>query len=160
MRAIYQSASILGIFLFLALFNTSICFSGQLIEPTRTLEGGEKATGSVTVFSEPPELEVFLDGSKVGQTPLWLERVSQGFHKLRVKDVEKEIHLEAGKGLRVGLLKGDFVVFPEKEKKLQEQPAERKVVTEAEAPVETPEKRRSRDLTLWERFVNGTLNHF
>jgi hypothetical protein len=64
----------------------------------------------VTVFSEPPELEVFLDGSKVGQTPLWLERVSQGFHKLRVKDVETEIHLEAGKGLRVGLFKGDLVL--------------------------------------------------
>jgi hypothetical protein len=116
--------------------------------------------GSVTVFSEPPELEVFLDGSKVGQTPLWLERVSQGLHKLRVKDIETEIHLEAGKGLRVGLLKGDFVVFPEKERKLQERPAERKMVTEAQAPVETVEKRRRRDLTLWERFVNGTLNHF
>ena len=58
MRATYKSLSIPGVFLFLALFGTSICFSGQLIEPTRTLEGGEKATGRVTVFSEPPELDV------------------------------------------------------------------------------------------------------
>ena len=69
----------------------------------------------MTVFSEPPELEVFLDGSKVGQTPVWLERVQQGFHKLRVEDPEKKIHVEPGKRLRVGLFKGDFVVFPEKE---------------------------------------------
>ena len=160
MRAIYKSASISGALLFLALFGTSICFSGQLIEPTRTLESEAKAPGRVTVFSEPPELEVFLDGSKVGQTPVWLEDVAQGFHKLRVKDAEKEVYVEPGKGLRVGLFKGDFVVFPEKERKLQERPAERKAVTEAEKTVETPEKRKSRDLTLWERFVNGTLNHF
>ena len=32
MRAIYKSASVSGALLFLALFGTSICFSGHLIE--------------------------------------------------------------------------------------------------------------------------------
>ncbi len=38
----------------------------------------------------------FLYGSEVGQTPLRLERVKEGTHKLQIKDLEKEIYVKEG----------------------------------------------------------------
>jgi len=53
-----------------------------------------------------PEFGVFHDGSKVGQTPLWLERVKAGTHQLVIGDLEKEINVKEGRTLKVGLFKG------------------------------------------------------
>ncbi len=148
-------------FLLFLSFNTALCFGGQLIEPTRTLQEAGEIPGRLTVFSEPPQLDVLLDGLKVGKTPVWLKNVKPGFHTLQIKDSDKEIYVKEGKTLRVGLFKGSFVTLPEKEKVLQKQAhVEGKKPDEVSKMTETPEQERRRDLTLWERFVSGTSGHF
>ena len=41
----------------------------------------------------------------MGQTPVWLERVKEGTHKLQINNREKEIYMKEGKTLKVGLFK-------------------------------------------------------
>jgi len=131
----------------------------ELTEPTRTLQDAGERWGKLVVFSEPPEFDVFLDGSKAGQTPVWLERVKEGTHKLKIGDLEKEIYVKEGKTLKVGLFKGRFITRLEEEKKVGKQAAadKKEPATKVEA-AETPEKQK--DLSRWEKFVNGTLKHF
>jgi hypothetical protein len=83
----------------------ALCDGGELIEPTRTIQDAGERWGKLIVFSEPPVFDVLLDGSKVGQTPIWLERVKEGTHKIQIKDLEKEIYVEEGRTLKVGLFK-------------------------------------------------------
>jgi hypothetical protein len=83
-------------FVIILLGAAALCYGGELIEPTRTLQDAGERWGKLIVFSEPPEVDVFLDGSKVGQTPLWLEKVKEGTHKLQIKDREKEIYVKEG----------------------------------------------------------------
>jgi hypothetical protein len=137
----------------------ALCYGGELIEPTRTLQDAGERWGKLIVFSEPPEVDVFLDGSKVGQTPVWLERVKEGTHKLQIKDLEKEIYVKEGRTLKVGLFKGRFITRLEEEKKVGKQAAadKKEPATKVEA-AESPEKQK--DLSRWEKFVNGTLKHF
>ena len=80
-----------------------------LIEPTRTLEPGGEKTGNLSVYSEPPGLDVSLDGEKIGKTPIQLKAVKAGYHVLRVRDVESEIYIRSGKNLRLSLYKGSLI---------------------------------------------------
>jgi hypothetical protein len=143
-----------------ALVAGSWSLGGELIEPTRTLGGPEKTWGGLTVFSEPPQMDVYLDGEKVGITPLWLRQVEAGPHKLKIKEAEKDVRVEKGKTARIGLFKGSFVTFSEvkEEKAAAEPPKEEPPQTSSAAP--TTEENRSSDLSLWERYVNGSLKHF
>jgi hypothetical protein len=143
-----------------ALMAGSLSFAGQLIEPTRTLGGPENTWGGLTVFSEPPQLAVYFDGEKVGTTPLWLRHVVTGPHKLKIEEAEKDVHVEKGKTARIGLFKGSFVTFSavKEEKAASEAPKEAPPQTSFAAP--TTEEQRSSDLSLWERYINGSLNHF
>jgi len=84
----------------------ALCYGGELIEPTRTLQDAGERWGKLVIFSEPPELDVFLDGSRIGQTPVRLERVKEGTYKLQIKDLEKELYVKAGRTLKGGLFKG------------------------------------------------------
>ncbi len=132
---------------------------GELIEPTRTIEDPGAQWGKLVIFSEPPEFDVFLDGSNIGKTPVWLEKVREGTHKLQIKDLEKEICVKEGKTLKVGLFKGRFITRLEEEKKAAEQAAaDSKAPAAKVEPAESPEKQE--DLSRWEKFVNGTLRHF
>jgi len=134
---------------------------GELIEPTRTLEDPAARWGKLIVFSEPPELDVFLDGSNIGKTPVWLEKVREGTHKLQIKDFEKEIYVKEGKPLRVGLFKGRFITRIEEEKKVGiEAGADKKAPAAKVEAAESPESQKEADLSRWEKFVNGTLKHF
>ena len=66
-------------------FGVTLAFAAEeLIAPTRTLEGRVQFPGRLSVVSEPPELEVFLDGSSIGKTPIWLKEVKVGSHALRI----------------------------------------------------------------------------
>jgi PEGA domain len=143
-----------------ALMAGSWSFAGELIEPTRTLGGPEKPWGSLNVFSEPPRMDVYLDGEKVGATPLWLRQVEAGPHKLKVEESEKDVQVEKGKAARIGLFKGSFVTFSavKEEKAASEAPKEEPPQTSLATP--TTEEQTSRDLSLWERYVNGSLKHF
>ncbi|MFH1931557.1 MAG: PEGA domain-containing protein [Pseudomonadota bacterium] len=90
---------ILFVFVFVFLMIQSLSVFAELIEPSRALEGQEKPMGRLSVFSEPPELDVLLDSVEIGKTPIISEEVTSGVHILRVKDIEKEITILSGKSL-------------------------------------------------------------
>jgi hypothetical protein len=72
---------------------------------------------------------------------------------------EKEIYVKEGRTLKVGLFKGRFITRLEEQKKVGKQSAtdKKEPAVKVEA-AETPEKQK--DLSRWEKFVNGTLKHF
>jgi hypothetical protein len=112
----------------------------------------------LTVFSEPPELSVYLDGKKIGTTPVWEEKVTPGPHVLSILDDSKSIRVEADKILKIGLFNGKFVTFPHEEKRTVQSPP-----PEPEGPVHRPakikhEEQKKRDIERWQRFI--TLGHF
>lgn len=132
----------------------------DLIEPSRKLGGPEKKWGGLTVFSEPPQLEVYLDGEKRGSTPLWLRQVEATLHTLKIDDMATHVQIRDGKTVRIGLFKGEWMTFSE----VAEETVAPKT-TEKDAPQHPPmqqpqEEQKKEALSLWERFVNGSLKHF
>lgn len=161
MRVDFAKTACAFILAFLMCLSGSLCLASGLIAPTRTLEGRAEGLASLTVFSEPPKLQVFLDGKKVGETPLWLTEVKAGWHTVKIKSKSTRVYLDPRKTLKVGLFRGAFITFPEK-KKEQEKPPSVQQQT-AIAPPETTkasEAQRKEKLTRWELFVNGSLRHF
>ena len=128
----------------------------DLIAPTRTLEGREELPGRLTVVSEPPGLKVFLDGAEIGQTPVWLNEVKPGLHKLRVRDSERDVYVEPGKTVTLSYFKGSFIDVPEKKEVAREPAPEAEKVTERRKVTKPPEEEKPTDLTPWERFLNRT----
>jgi hypothetical protein len=110
--------------LFLMFVVAAVAVGGELIQPTRTLQSSERSSGNLTVFSEPPGLEVFLDQSNIGKTPIHAVEVTPGPHSLRVKDTENEIHVIPGKPLRLSWFKGTFIKIKEPEKEVIQKPEE------------------------------------
>ncbi len=110
--------------LLVVLVGVSSTLAGEdLIPPTRSLEGPVILPGKLTVVSEPPELKVFLDGSEIGQTPIWLKEVKPGLHMLRVRESETEVFVDPDKTVTLSFFKGSFVdVSSEQEKQLVPQP--------------------------------------
>jgi hypothetical protein len=160
MRTLARGIACFGLcFLFLCL--VPLGSSGdELIPPTRTLQEPGSTWGGLTVFSEPPQLEVYLDGKKVGETPVLLKHVKAGFHKLRVEHSETDIYLEPGGSVQLSLYKGSFItVAREKREGEKETGVEGERPAEARKAAEAP-KERDTDLTPWEKFTNGTLRHF
>jgi hypothetical protein len=97
------------------------------------LEGQGKPMGRLSVFSEPPELDVLLDGVKIGKTPLISKEVTSGVHILRIKDTEKEITILSGKSLQMSLFKDSLIEIPEKKAEAPTQPKlEEKTAAEEE----------------------------
>jgi hypothetical protein len=90
---------LLFVFVCVFLMMLSINVFSELLEPSRTLEGQHKPMGRLSVFSEPPELDVLLDGVEIGKMPVISKEVTSGIHILRVKDTEKEINILSGKSL-------------------------------------------------------------
>jgi hypothetical protein len=87
-----------------------------LVEPTHSMEGKEEKPGELAVFSEPPNLEVMLDGEKIGETPVAVE-VKPGEHTLSIEKAEKTVNILPGESLRLSLFKGEFIEIPEEEEK-------------------------------------------
>lgn len=85
----------------------------QLIEPTRSLQDATDGTGLLNVLSEPPGIEVQVDGRVIGKTPIFAARIPPGVHVLRIKDSETDIHLAAGKTTAISWFKGSFIKIPE-----------------------------------------------
>jgi hypothetical protein len=98
--------------------------SGELIKPTRTLQSSEKVPGKISVFSEPPGLDVFLNQSNIGKTPIQSMEVTPGAHTLKVEGSETEIYIIPGKSLRLSLFKGTFIEVKVKEKENIQKPEE------------------------------------
>ena len=93
-----------------ALFSAGL--HAQLIEPTRSIEGTSDGAGILNALSEPPGLDVQLDGRLVGKTPIFSLRRRPGLHLLRIKDSETEIRLVAGKILTITWFKDSFIEIP------------------------------------------------
>ncbi len=96
----------------------------ELIEPTRTLNGNKKHIGHLSVFSEPPKMTVYLDGEKIGTTPVVSHTVSSGKHLLHVGKVEKEFYILSGESQRYSIHKGRLIQIPAKKKQLLQQTRE------------------------------------
>jgi PEGA domain len=160
MKTTLNLGTIAGLFLCVLVLTLSVCFAGELIEPSRTLQEAGKTWGGLTIFSEPPQLDVYLDGEKVGQTPLWLRKVETGLHRIKIGPAETSVRIEKDKKIKLGLLKGSFVISsePAKETPKVSQPSEQQAVAPPQA--QAGEDERTEDLTLWEKFVNGSLKHF
>ena len=87
--------------------------SGELIQPTRTLQSPEKMTGKISVFSEPPGLDVFLNHSKIGKTPVIAMEVKVGTYSLEVHNAKTQIYVMPGKSIRLSLFKSQFIIVKE-----------------------------------------------
>ena len=125
------------VFLVFLLVVVTFSISGELIEPTRTLDSSEKTSGKISVFSEPPGLDVYLDDYKIGKTPVFSKEVTSGVHILRIKDTEKVITILSGKSLRLSLFKDSLIEIPDKKAKAPTQPKlEEKMATQKKKPDE------------------------
>ena len=96
----------------------------QLIEPTRSLQGAAEEKGLLKVLSEPPGLEVHVDGRLLGETPIFSARLPSGAHVLRIQDAEIDICLASGRTTAISWFKGRFIEIPEKAKSPPEIAAE------------------------------------
>ena len=136
----------------------SLSVFAELIEPSRRLEGQQKPMGRLSVFSEPPELNVLLDGVKIGKTPVISKKVTSGVHILRVKDIEKEITILSGKSLQWSLFKDTLIEIPEQKAEAPAQPKlEEKMATE-EKKTEDPDKdKKPYDPFYWPLKPSGPI---
>ena len=131
-------------FVFVCVFLTTqpISVFAELIEPTRTLKSQEEPMGKLTVLSEPPELDVVLDGTEIGKTPVVSMEVRAGDHVLRIKDTKKEISILPGKLLQLSLYKDSLIEIPEKKLESPKQPKlEEKRTTGAKKPKDSDEEK-------------------
>ncbi len=153
------SAKRIGLSALLLLFSgVSLSLGGEgLIAPTRSLKGHQEAPGGLTVVSEPPGLEVFLDDSEIGQTPVWMKEVKPGSHKIRVRRSETNVYVETGRTLTLSYFKGSFIVVPEERKELAPKPGK---MAEGTKRVRPRDEAKPTDLTPWERFLNRTSPNF
>lgn len=130
MRRIQPFFALLTLSALCALFSASL--HAQLIEPTRSIEGASDSAGRLSVLSEPPGIEVQLDGNVIGQTPIFSARFPSGAHVLRIRDSEIDVRLEAGKPTAISWFKGAFIEIPET-------PASRaEIVKEPQTPLSKP----------------------
>lgn len=106
---------------FLLLLINSLSFASDLIEPTRTLSDMGHNEGKLSVFSEPPRLDVKMDGTVIGETPVELQAVEPGIHVIQVKASEIEIYVKPGKSVKLSWFKGAFIEIPVKIKEGRKQ---------------------------------------
>jgi hypothetical protein len=86
--------------------------AADLIGPTRTLDGQSQPTSRLSVFSEPPEIEVLLDGTSVSTTPMINMQVEPGPHQLQVANSKVRFYITPGQSLRISYFKGKFITLP------------------------------------------------
>ncbi len=112
------------------------------------------------MVSEPPDIEVFLDGSEIGQTPVWMKEVKPGSHEIRVQDSKRDVYVEPGKTVTLSYFKGSFIVVPEEKEAARKPTPEPGKLAKDRKRVRPREEESPRDLTPWERFLNRTSPNF
>ena len=153
-----KSLILAAIFSSLLAFGGDLSLSSELIAPTRTLQDTGRPTGKLTVFSEPPGLDVFLDGTPIGKTPVLIRQLKPGLHRVRIKYSETEIYLESGRTRQVTLFRGTFINILRKAE--EESGLARVQLTKTENTFEPTKEHTRGDLTPWERFLNRSSPHF
>ena len=137
----------------------SAAWSSELIKPTRTLDSSGEKPGKLSVFSEPPGLEVAFEGKIIGKTPLFLDEVKPGSHRLQVKNSETDITIEPGKTLQISLYKDKFILIPATDQKSPKQPESVETnLTKSKPPPPPAKEQRPEKLSPIERF--RLLGHF
>jgi len=130
------------------------------IEPTRNLQTAADEHAILNVYSEPPALEVELNGKTVGKTPLTLENLIPGFHSVRIKGAETKIQLTAGQPKTISWFKGVFIAVPEKVKRPEKASIESEPKISGPKPIKgsltTPEGSRS-DPYYWPLNPKGPI---
>jgi len=131
----------------------------ELIAPTRTLEGRVQLPGRLSVVSEPPELEVFLDGSPIGKTPIWLQEIKAGSHTLRIGKEETDLVVDSGERITISFFIGAFIDISKKMEAVEEpRPAPEKA---PEREVKRPRREEEReDIIRFEHFINRNFDFF
>jgi hypothetical protein len=119
---IFPKLLLLVFFLGLLFVAVTQAVSEELIKPTRTLKSSETRPGTLSVFSEPPGFDVFLNLTNIGKTPILSMEVTPGTHSLKVKDSETDIYVIPGKSLRLSLFKGTFIEVKEQKKETIQKP--------------------------------------
>ena len=143
---------------FLLLLITDLSLASDLIEPTRTLSSTGKSVGKLTVSSEPLRLDVKMDGTVIGETPVVLQEVEPGIHVIRVKDSETEIFVEPGKSIQLSWFKGAFIQIPEEVKKdHKHQREEKKKTSQKRKSEQYVEKREKPDPFYWPLNPKGPI---
>jgi hypothetical protein len=151
---------------YIGLFATCVCgvtlafAAEELIAPTRTLERRVQLPGRLSVVSEPPELEVFLDGSPIGKTPIWFQEVKAGSHSLRIGKEETDLVVDTGEKVTISFFKGAFIDISKKMEAAEEpRPAPEKPREERE--VKKPRREEDReDIIRFEHFLNRNFDFF
>jgi len=155
---IFPKLFFLGLSLVFLFVSVPDAGSGELIKPTRTLKSSEKKTGKLSVFSEPHGLDVFLDQSKIGKTPIVSMEVTPGTHTLKVEDSETEIYVIPSKSLRLSLFKGTFIEVKEQKKETIQKP---KTDTTEKKPAEPTQEKTGYqpkyDPTYWPLKSDGPI---
>jgi hypothetical protein len=162
MKKMYKLAVFLTGFFTIIVLNFSALQAG-LIEPTRSLKATAEDPGQLTVFSEPPGLNIKLDGKFVGQTPMRINRVDAGIHQLQVGESVTEIYVKPGQPFHISLFKNKFIQFQVAKKEASGAGKELTAETPAPQPSSGHLKTKEENRKAWERwmlFVNGSSNHF
>jgi hypothetical protein len=140
----------------------------ELIEPTQTLDGEQETTGRLTVLSEPPGLQIMLDGHDTGNTPAFLLEVDEGIHTLQVGDSKTEIYIKPGKTLKLSLHKEKFILIPVAEKEVVRQAGPEAIRETDKTGSKRPrdpvqirnERSRRQAIERFNKFLDGTQDHF
>ena len=141
------------------LLGYSAAWSSELIKPTRTLDSAGEKPGKLSVFSEPPGLEVALEGEIIGNTPVFIDEMKPGSRRLRVKNSETDITVEPGKTLQISLYKDKFVLIPATDKKPPKQSEMAETTpTKPKPPPPPTEEQRPKELSPMERY--RLLRHY
>jgi hypothetical protein len=157
MESILKLRGVLNVGLLLLLIN-NLSFASDLIEPTRTLSSTGKSVGKLTVSSEPPRLDVKMDGTVIGETPVVLQEVEPGIHVIQVKDSEIEIYVKPGKSTKVSWFKGAFIEIPVEVKEgHKQQSEEKKEVSRKEKSEQPVEKKEKLDPLYWPLNPRGPI---
>ena len=146
------------VFVYVFLMIQSLTVFAELIEPSRMLKGQQKPMGRLSVFSEPPELDVLLDSVEIGKTPVISKEVTSGVHILRVQDTEKEITILSGKSLQLSLFKDSLIEIPEKKAEAPTQPKlEGKMATEENKTEGSNKDKKQYDPFYWPLNPSGPI---
>jgi hypothetical protein len=144
-----------GLLLFLI---DNLLFASDLIEPTRTLSRPAENAGELSLFSEPFDLDVTIDGTQIGKTPLIGLKVQPGIHAVRVKDNEIEIYVEPGKSAKLSWFKGAFIEIPAEVKADRRQLSETtKETHQITTSAQSDEKKEKPDPLYWPLNPGGPI---
>jgi hypothetical protein len=137
---------------------THICLASDLIEPTRTLSSPAEHRERLSVFSEPPGLDVYMDGVPIGKTPVVDLKVAPGRHVIRLKDVETEIDAEPGKSIKLSWFQGTFINIPvEKQESRVQQSDEKNETLEINISGQSDDKKEKLQPLYWPLNPEGPI---